>query len=368
MIPGQSLLVRAVFVAIVFAVSLFAFTARAADTFRLQWSSTSVTPACPSSEKLARQVAAKLGRDPFDDTSSSEIRGSIEQRDTKWVVRIGEFKDGNSVYTDESPPFDAPDCGDPHDLAVLQIAVFIQTGRLGLSPSIEPAPKPAPNPVTTPPDPAKSLPARVVPEVKPTAPAKPESIPSVKPVSQAALAPPQRFDSHIFLGAGTSIGLLPAPSPAVSFNAGFGRERFEADVGLLLLTEAKHATEPFAMSMTAGFVGGCFRVLNQPRLSFLGCGHIIVSAVHTFVTAIKSEDIGTTRTYAGDLAWVGASVSPRLRVVLVKPLTLQIGADLVVPITRMDMYGDTGGPDERSMFTQTPISVIPLAQIGMTIF
>lgn len=366
MIPGQSLFARLVLVAVVFAMSLFARTARAADTFRLQWSLPSVTPVCPSAEKLAREVAAKLGRDPFDDTSPSEIRGNIEQRDTKWVVRIGEYKDGNPVYADESPPFDAPDCTDPHDLAVLQIAVFIQTGRLGLSPSIEPAPKTAPNPVTTPPEPAKSLPAPVVPAVKPTSPAKPdsESITSAKPVSRVAVVPSPRFDSHIFLGTGTSIGLLPAPSPAVSFNAGFGRGRWEFDARFLMLVAAEHDVEPISLGMTAGFVGGCFRFVNQPRIAFLGCGHLIVSAVHSFATKITEKEAGTAR----DIPWVGLSISPRLRVVLAKPLTLQIGTDLVIPVIRTNIYADKDKPTERILFTQTPIAVIPLAEIGLTIF
>jgi hypothetical protein len=120
--------------------------------------------------------------------------------------------------------------------------------------------------------------------------------------------------------------------------------------------------------MTAGFVGGCFRFANQPRIAFLGCGHLIVSALHAFATNITVKEAGTTSIYSRDIPWVGLSISPRLRLVLAKPFALQIGTDLAIPVTRADIYADRGKPSERILFTQPPIAVIPLAEIGMTIF
>lgn len=352
-------------VAVVFVLGSFVRTARAAETFRLQWSSPPVTPACPSSEKLAREVAAKLGRDPFDDTSSSEIRGSIERQGASWIVRIGEYKNDKQGYTLESDPFDAPDCGDAHELAVHRITVFIQTGRLDAVTSM-PTPI-TPNPT---PAPAKEPLAPVVAAVQPIVPAKPEPerVAPTKPLSPVTQVPPPPFNTHMFLGAGTSFGLLPAPTPAISLNAGFGRGRWNVDASLLLLPEAKHATEPVAVGMTGGFVGACVRAYAEPRFALLGCGHVIVSALHIYVTSVTRTKAGTTPTDAGDLPWVGVAASPRLQVVLVKPLTLQIGADLVVPITRHDICVDKGGLDQRCVFGQTSIAVVPLAQIGMTIF
>lgn len=352
MMRAPSFVLEASLFAFVLSSLAFVRTARADDAFRLRWSSPPVTPACPSTEKLAREVAAKLGRDPFDDTSNSEIRGSIEREGTSWVVKVGEYKDDKPVYTDESSPFDAPDCQDPHDFAVHQIAVFIQTGRFGAKPPPPPAPKPEPIPAKPEPIPAK-------PEPKP--------VPTAKPIPHVSIPPAPPFDSHIFLGSGTSIGLLPAPSPAISLSAGFGRGRWEVDARLLMLVAAEHDVEPFSLGMTGGLVGGCFRFVNQPRIAFLGCGHVIVSALHTFITSVTTEKAGATPIDAGNIPWFGLSISPRLRILLAKPLALQIGMDLVVPVIGADIL-DAPGPNERSVFTQTPIAVVPLAEIGVTIF
>lgn len=324
--------------------------AGATESFRLTWSREGPADVCPSSEKLAREVAAKLGYDPFDDKAETEIRGVIQRHGPEWTVRIAEVKNGEERYSHKSPSVVADDCGEPHALAVLVVSVFIQTGRLSLS---------------SPPQPEAPESSKPVPEKLPVT----TQVARVHSAANdpAKLESPRRIDMHVFLGGALGIGLFPTVAPAITLSAGGGFGRWELDVGMFWFPEVAHPTEPFRFGLTTTTVSGCFRAYPTKRITLLGCGSVWAGAQSVVITDDENAGGPFTLTTPGERAWFELAASPRLRFVLAKPFTLQVGADVLFPF-RYDLVINEGQADEKLVFAPSPVTVVPNLQLGMTIF
>ncbi len=340
--------------------------ARATESFRLTWSREGPADVCPSSEKLAREVAAKLGYDPFDDDAATEIRGVIQRHGSEWTVRIAEVKNGQETYAHESPPVVTDDCVEPQALAVHLVTVMIQTGRIVPAPLIGLAQK-------NDPPPAGAEPNLLAATLNPSASEnkrKNAPVESIRIAERPSAGPSPRnraepLDTHVFLGGAVGLGILPAPAPAIVVSAGAGRGPFEVDAGMSWFPEARHPTQPFRFGLTAMSVAGCVRAYRTNTLTFLGCGAIWAGAMH--VVGDEQHLQSFEATFSGDRAWFEFAASPRLRFVPAKPLTLQLGADVLFPF-RYQFVIDKEQAKEQSAFSQWPVAVVPHLQVGLTIF
>lgn len=316
--------------------------AESGNVFQFTWTHGSGAESCPAREKIARLVAIKLNRDPFDDASSHAIRGRIEWSEGEWIVHVDQF-DGDRIVDTRDGATATPDCG-----STLAMSAFLVTRLIETGPSDSKPPNAAPCiPAPTPCQPGP-IPQPV------TAPCIASPVPQVVPERRTV----RPFDGALFLGGGIGIGLLPEPAGAISVNGAIGRGPIEVSTGMVFLPNVD-VDEIFSFGLTAGWLGACLRTTPSKRLVFVGCANFLAGAAHSIVKDIDSF----STIHPGTRAWAAASMTPRLRLSLHHPLSIELGAHVIAPFTR---HRYTVGNAE--LFTQPPITAIPFIQAGVSFF
>lgn len=333
------------------------------NVFQLLWTLGSGAEGCPSSERVARAVAAKLARDPFEEGVPRVIRGHVVRTAEGWAVHVDELEGDKLVDTRDGESA-APDCGAILGLCAFLVARLIETGGESVAPA---APSPA---LALPPPPSPALPLPAAPA--PTLPSAPAASPALLVVAPRPSGEPEKGDRErlqdvsgasrrvgggIYLGAVTGLGLLPGASKGPSVAATVGKGRLEVSSGMFFLPEVGVRGGAFSFGMTAGWLGGCGRVWAWGPLSLFGCAHVLGGAVTAIV-----HDIEPYRAIdPGARGWVAVSGAPRVRVLVAGPLTADLGVDVIVPITR---FRFTAGQDE--VFVQSPVMVLPFVRLGVS--
>jgi hypothetical protein len=153
------------------------------------------------------------------------------------------------------------------------------------------------------------------------------------------------------------LGLLPGLAPGLSWSTEIGGDLVRATGGALWLPEAKTDDGAFAFGLTAGWLGACVEQVRAPPFAVAGCGSALAGAIHAVVYAIEP-------TFPGDRPWAALALSERLRVELSPPIVLELGVDLIAPLTR---HRFLVAGDPTPVLVEPPLAVTWSTGVGVSI-
>jgi hypothetical protein len=326
--------------------------------FRLVWVRGARTESCSDGATIASGVSARLGRNAFSPSAPRSIEGFIQHEGGGWTAHIYVRDDSGKIAGSRDLSSEAPDCAPLEAAVTLAIALAIDPdAALRPAVSIPLVPSVPAQPPSSPPVPPVILPAPRE-AVCPRAIERPciSSSPSQNPKS----APLEHEAAAATLRGALAGGLLPAPSPGVALAADIPiYEAFRGSAGMIFLPEVHTTKGPYSFGLTAAWLGAC-AAWQSGRLGVLGCGKVLVGAIHSVVYASAQLE----PTAPGDQPWVGAALSPAVHFRLIGPLLAEIGGDLVLPITRQKF---TVGGQPGDVYNESPFAGVGFVGLGMSI-
>jgi hypothetical protein len=272
--------------------------------YRLELVRSDGAGSCPGAATIERDVTARLGRDPFTQTSDRGIEVVLERSESAWRARLYLRLDPNEPDAVRLLESDAADCAELGKSVTLAVALAIAP-ELAAEPPPEPPP---PEPVCppAPPPPAQApLPASLHGEASLRGLLSPQSLP------------------------GASLGAALAVSVRGSLlGASFGTVFFPEN-------ELRESGARLGFGISAGFVSGCLWArTSQPQLwSCLGAR---LGVLHSVVYAPQPAQ-------PGDKFWSAATSELGLRQQLFGRVFAEAGVAAIFPLVRHRFQIDAGG-------------------------
>jgi hypothetical protein len=154
-------------------------------------------------------------------------------------------------------------------------------------------------------------------------------------------------------------GVLPelAAGAALSVEGPSGRT-FQGTGGVLYFPEVRtSAPADFAFGVTAGWLGGCGQPWRAERVALFLCAKLFIGAIHSVVYTLNP-------TQPGDRLWSGASVSSTAKFRIAGPFLAEIGAEVLVPLTRQPFM--VRG-ESKPIFEEGSVDPVGFAGVGVSI-
>ena len=121
--------------------------------------------------------------------------------------------------------------------------------------------------------------------------------------------------------------MLPGLAPGAAVGGEVGGAELRGSLGIVYFPETATADDRFAFGLTTGAVGV---VLAWP----LAAGFELSAAAELEVGAIHSVVFENDPVDPGDQLWLAGALGPRLGFLGWRPFRLELGASLIVPMTR----------------------------------
>jgi len=316
---------------------------------RLSWVRGAGAASCPSARDLARDVAGRLGRDPFRDDARPAIEAVVTRDGSRWWAQIFVYDDDGALAGTRDLTSDAPACAPISNAAALAITLAIDPDAQMRPPDAQARP-------LAPPPPTTSAAAASMPAV-PRGPLQENASAREAPARAPDGAPPPRDDGgRATAELVTSAGLLPRARPGIALGvdaAAFGPMRWAA--GALWLSEALTADRRFAFGMVSAYAGLCAGGWPLAHLSLSACGSAMAGSIHAVVYNPIPLD-------PGERVWFGASLDGAAAVRIAGPLIARLSAQMVAPlIHRQFLVAGEAAP----VFEQRPVALIAGAGLGI---
>lgn len=293
--------------------------------YRLELVRAEGTGSCPTARELERDVAQRLGRDPFSEAAERSIEVVLERDSSKWRARLYLRVDDSNEDAARVIESDASECAGLGKSVALAVA-------LALAPDLPPAPPPAPPPknVSAPPPPPPAPPARGT------------------------------WHGAVALRASVSPNLLPRSAVGAALSVTLRGDLLGANAGALFYPERRFETGEgsFGFGLSAGFLSGCLWPRErEPQLwSCLGAQ---VGALHTVVYAPLPAT-------PGDRPWLAASSELGVRQSLFGRLFVEGGAAALFPFVRHRFaVGAEDGGERRIAYEQQGVIVEGFVGLGL---
>jgi hypothetical protein len=345
---------------------LWSRPARAEDTqrslFRLVWVRGERTESCAGPDAITQGVTQRLGKSVFSSSAPRSIEAVLQHEGDLWEVHIyvrdadGKLN-GSRILTSRTPT-----CASIEAAATLAIALAIDPEAAFRPPTTvaapsgtAPTPTPTPAPPPPPAPPLAPTPAPPPPFLPPPPP--PPPCPLERPCpSSSSPAPPPASVATVALRAVAAFGLLPATAPGFALSADVPAYRWiHASAGVLYLPEQRTSDGGVAFGMTAAWLGACAQPWDS-RTTLSLCANALAGGIHSVVFALEPVQ-------PGEQAWGGASLDAVFRARLVGPLEAELGADLVIPLTRYQFAVEPQSPD---LFQQPVAAGVVFVGVGMS--
>ena len=295
--------------------------ALAESSYRLQVVRADGAGSCPSALQIERDVAQRLGRNPFSDQGERGIDVLLARSDNKWVAKLYLRIEASDTDAARSIESDAADCSELGKSVALAVA-------LAIAPELPPAPPPQPEPACPPPPP-------------PPPPPLPE-----RPSLHGAAAVRLLFSPN----------LLPKSSLGTSLSVTLRGDLVGANFGGIFYPESQLRTADahLGFGVSAAFASGCLwaRVQDPQVWSCIGAR---VGALHSTVYAPVPER-------PGDHFWWAASSELGVRQHLWGRAFLELGAAAVFPLLRHRFQVDASSAP---VYEQGPAVVEGFVGLGL---
>lgn len=308
------------------ALALASAAARAdppAGDVRLTWVRAAGADRCPSPASVERDVARRLGREPWARDAARSIEVVASRPERRWLASIFVRDRDGALLGTRDLAADGDDCVALAASVALAVALAIDPD------AVEPPPAPAPVAPSAPPPPRAAPRAR---RVRPPAPRRPTAT--------------RARGGGVALRAVAGAGLLPGIAPGVALGAEvLSVGDFRVTTGFVLFPEARTGDGAFGFGLAAGSLSACAATSRRARAALVGCAGALVGAMHGVVYDLRP--VG-----AGDRPWVALQAGARVEARVAGALYAELGADLVVPLLR-HRYGVVGRPEVA--FQQRPV-------------
>jgi hypothetical protein len=284
--------------------------------FRLSWVRGEGAGSCPDAATIESRAAQRLGRNPFSETATQSIEGSVvgEGDELKAELRV---RDEMGVARGRREiRAKGADCVELADAVVLAVVLTIDPNAL-LADTTAPAPPSAPPeapPVAAEPPALDACPVVRCPSPPPCPPAR---CPAPPPLENMALT------ARFIAGA----GILPALAPGAAVAGEVGGAHVRGSLGIVYFPETAGDADEYAFGLTAGSIGLILAGPLAGGFELSGITELEVGAIHSVV--FEGEPVNP-----GDQPWVAGVLGARFGFLGWAPLRLEIGASLVVPLTR----------------------------------
>ena len=300
---------------------------------RLSWVREEGAADCPDARVIEQRAKAWLGRDPFSPAAETAAEITVARRADGFVARIRvRGKDGvvvgERVLTSEEPRCETLASAVAFALA-LQVdpEAALRPKRLA---KVEPPPRAAP-----------------------AAPAPPER--TAKPVEPPRRTSPR--EASLSVGAVAVAGLVPGLAGGARLAAGLAwTPRWRVVLSTLLVPEQRTADRSVGFGLSALGAGACLDLLDGSVAQLAPCAELHGGEVHALVYALEPAPPGTR-------FWSAASAAARLKFRVFKPLSVELGAGLVLPFTR-PRFQVEGRSD--TVFRQSIVAPTADVSLGLT--
>jgi hypothetical protein len=292
------------------------------SNYRLQVVRGDGAGSCPSASVIERNVAQRLGRNPFSDAGERGIEVMVQRAETKWLAKLYLRIDAGDPDSARLLESEAPDCEELGKAVTLAVALAI----------------------------APELPPTLAPE------AKPEPVCPPVPAPQAPPPPATTLHGEVSLRALLSPNLLPHTSVGTSLAVTLRGELVGASLGGIFYPESQLRTAKahLGFGVSAAFASGCLwaRVREPQVWSCIGAR---VGALHSVVYAPQPER-------PGDRFWWAASSELGLRQHFLGRGFFELGAAAVFPFVRHRFEVDASS---NPVYEQGPAVVEGFAGLGL---
>ncbi len=278
---------------------------------------------CVDDATLADRVSARLGRPSFSETASRRIEGLVQRDADRWVAHLYARDADGKLTGARNLTSDGVDCAGLDAAVMLAIALVIDPEAALRPPAAATTPAPPPPP---PPPPDFPPPPLACPVATPC--------PPVPPPAPAVIRDPFTITGRAVLAG----GLLPTTAGGVAIAVDLPAYRaLHITTGAMFLPEVRTSTGDFGFGITAPWIGACAVPWRGSRLGVSFCEDILLGAIH-------AVDYALVPTTPGDRFWGGTATEVDLRARLIGPLALEIGGQLLFPLTRQEftVQGQTG--------------------------
>jgi hypothetical protein len=312
-------------------------------TSSLSWVRLEGAEECVATQPLARSVEERLGRSVFVSAADADlsVEGRVERKNKTWRAHV-EVRDptGKLLGTRDLESAEAS-CESLRAPLALALAVMIDPdAALGPKPTATPTPTPTPTPTLAP-----------TPTLTPTL--APTPVP----------APTSKWDVQGFVGPGITVGLVPDVGWGIT-GGGLVGSPLPFVGGKATATYVFETAVPVEggasvrMSALLGSLAYCPLLLRDARFSVAVCaggasGLIFVRGVGFAVA--RSELRGT----------IAAQVDARASVRLVGPLTVGMGADVLVPLVRDTIAFTRADGSQKAAFEPSPAAFAADISLGV---
>ncbi len=280
--------------------------------YRLHLVRTEGTGSCTNAGDLERDVAQRLGRDPFSENAPRGIEIVMEREGSKWRARLYLRVDDSNEDAARVIESDAPQCAELGKAIALAVA-------LALAPELPPLTPPAAEP-------------------EPVCPPAPPPPPPT---------PPASLHGAVALRALVSPNLLPQAALGAALTVSLRGDLLGANVGAVFYPERTLVKDDASLGfgLSAAFLSGCLwpRRRDPQIWSCLGAQ---LGALHTVVySPLPSAP--------GDRVWAAASSELGVRQSLGERVFIEAGATALFPLVRHRFaIGADAGGESRLAFEQ----------------
>ncbi len=267
--------------------------------FRYAWARDEGAERCPDGPAIARDVARRLGRDPFVTVSGApSIEAMVHREGSAWVARLVVRDAGGALVGTREFTSTSADC-----------TAIASAVTLGVALSIDPEAALRPPPTEAPPAPRLVTPPEVAP---------------------ARVAPPTPWWRRAGASARASVmtGLLPGAGVGVTLGAEGGPlPLLRLGAGMSFFPESTTASGAYAFGLTTAWVAACLEPWRGARAAFGFCARVEAGALQAVVMR------GIPRG-AGQQVWGAGTVSARLRLHVAGPVAAELGLEATAPFAR----------------------------------
>jgi len=322
----------------------FPATADEAEAFRFSWVRGEGAGTCPDGPTLAARVSERLGRNPFSETGSQSIEGSVAVREGRLQAELRVRDAGGVARGSRELGSAGSDCVELADAVVLAVALTIDpNAALGGPPAAKPS---APVPVEAPPPPGPPA-MEHCPVVRCPPPAPCRQVPC------AATAP--RFYDAIVARGLLAAGIVPGIAAGAAVFGEMGTARLRASLGMRYLPETTTSDGSYGFGSTTGTLGAVAVQSLGRGLELSALGELEIGALHAVVHELEPVA-------PGDQLWLAAALGPRLGFSRLSPLRIEIGGSLVVPMLRPAF--EVRGVSE-PVFQSAPVAGLAYLGVGL---
>jgi hypothetical protein len=326
------------------------------DPLVIEWNAPS---GCPTRERVDRRVTELLGGEPAAGAARLVARGTIEARETKFILELKLDRGGHT----STRKLESSACDTLTEAGALVIALAFDPDAVQAA-STHPAATPSAPPASTP-IPSASAPPLLSSSGPPAATAAPTFVPSIPPPTIPWTAPPPtdvaaktRFGFGVGVDFVGDYGTLPGFSPGVRARAGLLVDTYRVEplfeafpsATETLPTNAKVGAE---FSLLAGGLRLCRRLL--PWFSRASSLVWLTGCVDGEIGQISATGFGVDKAIAATALWGAAGAELEGRLSPPGPIGIATGIGLVVPFDPRPFVVET--PARDVVFQSAPISL-----------